>query len=167
MATKKLWSLNGIALEVGRNFRTISRAMENAKPDGKEAGRPRWHLSTAIKALSEYEHRMEQETGRVVSRTAPERYDPQLERQILEIERTAVVLDGFRERLRSTEGVEERRLLVEREGKCVGAHERALQATVGDGKHAFTNQLYVDHMMDLILRELRALCEWTVAELTA
>ena len=134
------------------------------KPDGKAPdGRPRWYLSTAVAALAERERL----TGRVSSRPAPERYDPVLEAQILEIERTAVVLDEFRGRLRSTEGVEERRLLVEREGKCVGAHERALQATVGDGDHAFTNQLYVDRMMDLILRELRALCEWTVADLAA
>jgi hypothetical protein len=159
----KLWSISGLASETGRNFRTVSRALEGVRPDDKAPdGKPRWRMETAIKALADHTAR----TGRVPDKVV-QRYDPALERQILEVERTAVVLDDFRGRLRSTEGVEERRLLVEREGKCVGAHERALQATVGEGNHAITNQLYVDRQMDLILRELRVLCEWTVADLTA
>jgi hypothetical protein len=159
---KKLWSLSGLAEETGRNFRTLAKAMANVKPDGKAPdGKRRWFMATAVAALE----RHVAQTGHVPDKVVA-RFDPKVEAQILEIEHTAVVLDEFRGRLRSTEGVEERRRLVEREGKCVGAHERALQATVGDGDHAFTNQLYVDHMMDLILRELRLLCEWTVADLT-
>jgi hypothetical protein len=43
MAKRKLYSLNALALECGRNFRTLSRALENVKPDGRaKDGKPRW-----------------------------------------------------------------------------------------------------------------------------
>jgi hypothetical protein len=161
---KKLWSLSGLSGETGRNFRTVAKALEFVKPDGRNAaGKPLWRMATCIGALDAHTRR----TGKVPTRAVPERYDAKLEGQIAEIEHSGKALDEFLVRLRGAATVEDRRRLVEREGKCVGAHERALQATVGDGDHAFTNQLYVDHMMDLILRELRALCEWTVADLAA
>jgi hypothetical protein len=170
MPTKRLWSLNGLALELNRNFRTISRALLQTKPDATVAGRPRWHMQTAVRALTQHERRMEQQTGRVLTRPAPEKFDPVLEAKIHEVEITGKEADAFLAQLRALPTVAERRELVESgAGKVIGKHEKALEATIpiGDGDHAFTNQLYVDHMMNMILRELCALCEWTVADLTA
>ena len=67
------------------------------KPDGKAPdGKPRWFLSTAISALAERERL----TGRPSTRTPPERFDPKLEREILEIERTGSEVDSLLARLR-------------------------------------------------------------------
>jgi hypothetical protein len=160
MAKKKLYSLNALAIECGRNFRTLSKALATVKPDGKAPdGRPRWFLATAIQALADHERK----TGRVASRTAVERFDPAVEAQIGAIEASGREVDGLLAKLRGEKSVERRREVIERgAGRCIGAHERALQATIGDGTDAFMRQLAVDHMMNLILREVSTLCEWHI-----
>lgn len=44
-------TLSALAVELGKNIRTISRALKGVPPDGKSAGRDGWFTSTALKAL--------------------------------------------------------------------------------------------------------------------
>jgi hypothetical protein len=156
---KKLWSLSGLAEETGRNFRTLAKAMANVKPDGKapDGGR-RWYMATAVAALE----RHVAQTGRVPEKTV-ERFDPVLERQILEIELTGAEMDKLLARLRAEQSIERRRALIEGgAGKCVGAHERALTATIGTGSSAPLRQVFIDEMLRPVLAEVAALCEWRI-----
>jgi hypothetical protein len=161
MGKRTLWSLSGLALELNRNFRTVSRAIATIKPDGKSAdGKPRWFLSTGAAALAEHERK----TGRVPSRPVPERFDPVVEAQIAEIDASGKDVDQLLAKLRAEPNVERRRVLVDGgAGKSVGRHERALQATVGDNTHSALRQCYVDAMINNVLAEIAALCEWKVS----
>jgi hypothetical protein len=158
---KKLWSINELAIELGRNARTVRRALQRAKPDGKLQGRPAWYLDSAVAAL-DYHGRV---TGRPPARhVAAERFDPTLEAQIHAIEATGADVDALLVQLRGEKSVERRRALIEGgAGRVVGKHERALQATVADNAHSPLRQCYVDTMMSSVLAEIAALCEWTVS----
>lgn len=46
-----LHSLSSLAVETGRNIRTISKALKGVKPDGELKGKPAWFLTTALTAL--------------------------------------------------------------------------------------------------------------------
>jgi hypothetical protein len=162
MAKRKLYSLNSLSTECGRNFRTLSRALSDTPPDGKVAGRPAWFMQTALGALD----RHVATTGRIPSRPAPARFDPALERQILEIEASGKALDEFLVRLRAAT-VADRRRLVEAEGKVFGRHQRALAATVGTGTEAPLRRVYVDTMLGAVQAELLELCEWKLNEAAA
>jgi hypothetical protein len=160
MAKKQLWSLNGIANEVGKNFRTVSRALEDVRPDGgAKDGNPRWYLATAVAALGARARL----TGRPSGSRAPERYDAKLEAQIAEIEHSGAEVDQLLARLRGEPSVARRREMIEAGGgKVVGAHERALVATIGDGATAPLRRVFCDSMMERITSELLQLCEWTL-----
>ena len=163
MAKRKLYSLNALALECGRNFRTLSRALENVKPDGRaEDGKPRWFLSTAISALAERERL----TGRPSSRTPPERFDPKVEREIREIEVSGAEVDSLLAKLRAEPAVERRREMIEQgAGRCIGQHERALVATIGTGADAPLRRTYIDTMLQGVLADVASLCQWSLTEL--
>jgi hypothetical protein len=159
MTSKRLWSLSGLASETDRNFRTIAKALANVKPDGKIAGKPAWHMSTAIAAVEEHTRR----TGRVPTRAAPERFDPGLEAQIDAIETSGAEVDALLKELRAEPSVERRGEMIEGgAGKCIGWHERALLATVGTGVHAPLRRVYVHQMMAAALAEIEKLCAWKV-----
>jgi hypothetical protein len=161
---KKLWSLSGIASETGRNFRTIAKAMADLKPDAKVSGQPRWHMATALNALADHERR----TGRVQHRHMPERYDPELEAKIAAIEAATEAVAKLLEKLRATPTVELRRELVEAgEAKCIGALERGLTATIGDGSDAFLRRLFANEQMSFVMNEVCDLCEWSISSLEA
>lgn len=48
---KQLWSLNGLAVELNKDRRTVARALDSVPADGLVAGNRAWHLQTALKAL--------------------------------------------------------------------------------------------------------------------
>ena len=50
--TKQLWSINALATELGRDRRTIAKALRAVPPDGKSSrGDRQWHLQTVLDAL--------------------------------------------------------------------------------------------------------------------
>jgi len=159
MAKKKLYSLNALAIECGRNFRTLSRALSDIRPDGHaKDGKPRWHLATAISALADHERR----TGRVQTRAALERYDPVVEAQIHALEASGREVDALLAKLRAESSVERRRALIEGgAGKSIGRLERAFEATV-TGRDAFLRRAFVDQQMAQMLAEIASLCEYRV-----
>jgi hypothetical protein len=50
--TARLWTIAGLATELGRNVRTIASALRNTPPDGKCGRHPGWRMSTAVARLS-------------------------------------------------------------------------------------------------------------------
>ncbi len=50
----KLWTLSGLEAELGRDRRTIARALRSVRPDGQVRGHDGWHMTTALSALSRY-----------------------------------------------------------------------------------------------------------------
>ena len=51
----KLWSLSGLAVEFGRNVRTVGKALGSTPPDGQVAGHDAWRMETALAAWRKYE----------------------------------------------------------------------------------------------------------------
>jgi hypothetical protein len=49
--TKRLWSISGLATELGRDRRTIAKALSDLRHDGHIGVEKGWFLSTAISAL--------------------------------------------------------------------------------------------------------------------
>ena len=47
----KLWTVNGLATELGRDRRTIAKALDGVPPDGAVGKGRGWYLTTAIRAL--------------------------------------------------------------------------------------------------------------------
>jgi hypothetical protein len=52
---RKLWSLNALSTELGRDRRTVSKMLAMTPPDGRLNGHPAWLLTTALRALYAYE----------------------------------------------------------------------------------------------------------------
>ena len=52
--TRQAWSISGLATELGKDRRTIGKALRHVLPDGKTAGGyPGWFMETALRALSD------------------------------------------------------------------------------------------------------------------
>lgn len=49
--TRTLFSISGLATELGKDRRTISNALAAVPPDGQIGARPGWHMLTALAAL--------------------------------------------------------------------------------------------------------------------
>jgi phage terminase Nu1 subunit (DNA packaging protein) len=54
--TKKLWSLNALEVETGRDRRTIGKALAGVPRDGTIGKNHAWHLTTALNALDRHDH---------------------------------------------------------------------------------------------------------------
>jgi hypothetical protein len=154
-AKRALYSINRLSDETGRNQRTIARALADTPPDGRIAGRPAFHLATALDALAAHERR----TGRQPNRSMPPRADHELETKIAELEAATEQVDAFLKTLRAEPTVEGRRAL---DAKCIGRLDRALAATIGTGSGAFLRKVFCDDQMGQLIAEVMALCEWTV-----
>ena len=52
--TRQAWSISGLATELGKDRRTIGKALRHVLPDGTTAGGyPGWFMETALRALSD------------------------------------------------------------------------------------------------------------------
>ena len=47
----RLWSLSGLAVELGVNVRTLAARLKHTKSDGKVGGNPAWFMTTAMEAM--------------------------------------------------------------------------------------------------------------------
>ena len=50
--SRKLWAINGLAVELDKDRRVVADAVGHLPPDGESAGRPAWFMSTAVRALT-------------------------------------------------------------------------------------------------------------------
>ena len=49
--TAKLWTISGLAAELDRDRRTITRALRDVPHDGKSGRWDAWHMTTILDAL--------------------------------------------------------------------------------------------------------------------
>jgi hypothetical protein len=151
----KLWSLSAIAVETGRNIRTLSRALRSVPPDGFDRKQPRWFLSTALIALAQHEVASDHLQGRT-SNGGHHPARPMLDA----IEAATAELDGLLTALRGTPDVEARRAILERRGRAVGRLQQALdrQLAADDARDIF--RPFAEGVMRDLLAELLDLCEF-------
>ena len=116
----KLWSLSGLSTELQRNPRTVARALRDTPPDGHLGRHPGWLMSTAAAALARYELNSAQLAHRSPAQAATVAL-------ISAIEPAVMQADQLVRRLRSASTVEERRKILETDGKAVGSLNQAFQ----------------------------------------
>jgi hypothetical protein len=116
MAMKaKLWSLNGLAVELGRDVRTIGKALAGVKPDGMVGKNPGYHTETALSALR-----------RRGAAKCNHGDNVEAEAIFIELEDLASEIeDGFK-RLRAEPDIEKRREMAIEVGPLIGQLDRAL-----------------------------------------
>jgi hypothetical protein len=157
----KLWSINALANELGRNQRTVARALRDVPADGTtEFGHPGWHLATALKAL---ERRARQNfsnsfdgQGVGISKT----------QQADEIERAALAVEKSMERLRAINDLEARRRLAQ-SGSFhvpVGPLTEALRASIDHQQEGLAPMLAiaVDTIEARLVGEVLDLLQWNL-----
>lgn len=67
----KIWSLNALATELGRDRRAVGNALANVPPDGKASRGDGWLMKTAVSALYEGKtHSLQEEKARLTREQA-------------------------------------------------------------------------------------------------
>jgi hypothetical protein len=113
--TPKLHSIETLAVETGRDRRTVARALRNVTPDGKAKGRPAYRMATALAALN----RRAGGTGSTTRRGDPDADG------LLQLATT--IQQGF-QHARSIANIEERREFLKELGPSVGLMDQKLSA---------------------------------------
>ena len=117
MALKaKLWSLNGLAIELDRDVRTIGKALAGVAPDGKVGKNPGYRIETALSALRR----------RGAARSGRHGDNADAEAIFAELEELAVEIEAGFKRLRAEPDIEKRRKMAEEVGPLIGKLQRAL-----------------------------------------
>jgi hypothetical protein len=149
LKSQKLWSLNALANELGRNMRTVTRAMRDVRPDGQNGRHPVWRLSTALRAMQDYERKSDRFPAAV-----PDMLD--------EIEEASAEVHDMFERMHAEPDVERRRKILEEHGRCVGRLHRAIEADIAsrDEGHRALFGPWARDQFAAIAAETLSLCQW-------
>ena len=54
---RRLWSINALATELGKDRRTIAKRLDGVPIDGQLSGHPAWYLATALAAVEQNDTR--------------------------------------------------------------------------------------------------------------
>lgn len=152
--TAKLHSLNSLAVELGRDRRTIARALRHVRPDGESGGHRAWFLATAIAALERIEGRRG-DTG-----------DGHDENNLGAIEDASQRVQSLLDDLRALPDVAARRRLMRSGagaviGKLVDAFDRV--ESCRDANARMITKPFIDKILGETIGEVMHLCEWTLA----
>ncbi len=125
----RLWTLSGLATELGCNIRTISAALNDVPADGRVNLRGKaydgWKIETARKALAARSAEVARKRNGGCS--APDR---EALRMAGEIETRLADVEALLERLDAEPDVAKRREMVKSQGGCIGALDRALAKSI-------------------------------------
>jgi hypothetical protein len=96
--TRTLFSISALAVELGRDRRTIAQALDSVSPDGKIAGGHKgWHLQTVLRALDDEPKTaadpMVGPLGSYLDRVENWRETTGAERPAMDIEEVAAILE--------------------------------------------------------------------------
>jgi hypothetical protein len=142
--TAKVFSISGLSIELGRDRRTISRALSHTPPDGKcEDGTDGWHLRTALQRLGDGRDRYADDAG------------------LNALEAASAAVDDLLDALRAEPSVKRRRELLKREGRAIGELTAALDR-VRAGHSDSTRMVegpFVDGIVGAVIAEVLALCD--------
>jgi hypothetical protein len=132
--TPTLHTIEGIAIELGFDRRTVARNLRDVPPDGTLRGKPAWRMRTAVKVLNRRDDRSG--TGS--------------EAAVDEIEALTEKLQAGFDRASEIADIEERRVLLKELGPSVGKLDRLMEAQ--DGDDIVLALLHREAMRDAILQ---------------
>jgi hypothetical protein len=112
--TPSLFSIESLAVELGRDRRTIAKALRDVPADGESNGRPVWRITTALRAMQR--------------RDGNDRGSDGIEQLLAEIERLASDLEAGFDQARDEPNLEKRREILREIGPCRGALDRSMEA---------------------------------------
>jgi hypothetical protein len=144
--TAKLWSLSALAMELGKNVRTLGRALAMTPPDGKIGRHDAWYLQTALRALERHEGPPSSGIDAICG----------------ELESLAVQIDAALADMRKEPDVAKRRKLLERHGPLVGRLDEALRRSLR-GRSEFMTEAVDRVIMGPLIGEILSVCEWRLA----
>jgi hypothetical protein len=151
--TAKLYSISGLAVELGRDRRTVSKALARTPPDGKTAsGDDAWHLTTALRALDDRSDGRQRRGG----------WDEEDE-AIRAVEVAGDRVHALLVHLRAESDIEKRRAIVMGgQARVLGEFERGVehaQSFHPEGVR-LVEEPYVLQMFGGALSEVLGLCNW-------
>jgi hypothetical protein len=150
---KKLYSINALADELGRDRRTIDRALTGVEPDGMARGHPAWFLTTALAHIEPRGANGEDSDAGQEERA----------RHADEIEWLARECDRALDRLRAEPDLGKRREMAAGGMlHCVGALDRELERSrqLLDPAVAPLMKEHIDRISGRALAEFLHLCQW-------
>jgi hypothetical protein len=150
---RKLFSVNALADELGRDRRTIDRALTGVLPDGVARGHPAWFLSTALRYV---EPRLPGQQG----------VEDQRVRAADRIEALAREVDVALRELAAEPSVARRRKMVEGGHLHIfGQFDTALMddSVLNETERIITRE-HRNRISATALRRILQLCDWTVAD---
>jgi hypothetical protein len=123
MATPTLFTVGGLATELGRDQRLLGRILSSIHPDDASGARPRWRLQTALKAIADYEHRgeVQRANGQRVNARATDG-----DRCLDDLERITIDLQGALAKLATEPSIKKRRTQATHIGPLVIRFKEAL-----------------------------------------
>jgi hypothetical protein len=154
----QLWTQNALAIELGRDIRTVARALKHIPPDGKIGKRDGWRMTSAVVALARHEAASDQLARR---RSNGDGSNDSLDQLVGTAERVEEMLV----RLRREPDLERRRKILQEHGSKVGALDRALKTDCERrGPEAEIVLAPVrDRMLSAVIGEVLALTDMEIA----
>ncbi len=150
----KLWSLNGLAVELGRDVRTLGKALSGVQPDGMVGKNPGYHIETALSALRR----------RGAARSGQPGDKAEAEAIFIELEELAVAIDEGFKKLRNEPDIKKRREMATEVGPLIGKLERALTRSHDlspEGSRGFTVQATDAVILGPAIGEFMHICQLT------
>jgi hypothetical protein len=149
----KLFSISALSVELGRDRRTVSKALARVPADGQtETGDPGWFLTTALRALDDRPDGRQRRGG----------WDEEDE-AIRQVEAASDRVSALLNHLRAEPDIKKRRAIVMGgEGRVLGEFERAIERARLFHSEAIrlVEEPYVLQMFGRALSEVLGLCNW-------
>jgi hypothetical protein len=148
----KLWSLNGLSVELGVGARALARKLKHVRPDGKIEGRDGWFMSSAVNALN---------TDR---RSDGGGYSAGQDAILEEMAQLGARLDvGFKE-IADEPDLERRRLMGVRLAPLIGRLERAFAANLESIDERAFVKLGTDQILRQAIANFMGLCQYELSD---
>jgi hypothetical protein len=154
--TAKLFSISGLSIELGRDRRTIGKALARVAPDGQLAdGTDAWYLRSALTALEQRSDGRRERGNGYTDDSA-----------LNALEDAAQAVEDFFCALRAEPDIGKRRKLLERDGKVIGEFSRRLEDVQRGHSEAMRmiEAPFVDKMSAGVFFEALDLCNLTLKD---
>lgn len=151
----KLYSLHGLAVEVGLDRRAVAKLLRSTPPDGSMKGGARWRLSTLLQAIEDQRPHRRGGNGHAHS-------NPELLRITEKIEAITNTLNARLARLSKITSLDKRREAAGMVGPMIGQLDRLTgQANLllPADERGIAN-VARDRIIGVAISNLMAVCEW-------
>lgn len=151
----KLWSLNGLSVELGIGARALAKKLKHTPPDGKVGGREGWYMSSAVSAI-------ENDRGGNGGGYGGSDRDAVLD----EIQRITAKLDAGFSQMAAEPDVARRRKIATEVGPLVGALNRAIERShefVPSDERPFV-KLGTDQILRQAIANFMGLCQYELSD---